>query len=107
MAEIETECPRCEAHQRFVLHKAMIDQQKSIVEVYIKCKRCPYKSVLRTTTIEIEKLREYKFNIMARIADLMRTHEAIPSALFASLEKIDLRINQAKINLQKDLNEAN
>jgi hypothetical protein len=107
MSCIKTECPRCETFQEFVVHKRKIGTARGIIEIYISCRRCPYESILRKSTLYIEGLIRYKSSLRQRAANLLKTHGAIPTSLAKQTEEVTNKIFQAQLELQKDLDEAN
>jgi hypothetical protein len=88
----ETACPRCESSQKFRPQTRSIGDNK--VEVYIACSVCNYVSVLRVSTIEIERLRkmEYRWQAYGRAA---QARHGVPSSLAtAHLRKLRARIRE-------------
>ena len=87
-----TNCPRCEAMVPFRPQRMPIDDKR--IEVFIRCKHCNYKQVLRVSNVRIEQL----IRVRNRLASVNRyqiaKHGAPSSVVSGQLKKIRRQIRE-------------
>jgi len=95
-----TNCPRCEALVPFRPQRRPIDDKR--IEVFIRCKHCNYKLVLRVSNVRIEQLIRTR-NRLEAVNRYQRARYGAPSSVVSGqLIKIRRQIRELAHEIADD-----
>jgi predicted metal-binding protein len=91
-------CPGCSSEQVFKLRHNKLDDDR--IEVFISCTKCPYRHVLRISTVHIEKLRRQESDLLLLKREETTVHRRPAARTERMLGEVRKALSEAERNLR-------